>query len=393
MSPTGTTCPSCGERDVHVFYLAPDVPVNSVLLLASKEEAVTFPTGSIALGHCRACAFVYNTAFEPSRLEYSTRYEETQGHSPTFRAWHEALAARLVDRYDLRRKRIIEIGCGKGEFLRLLCELGDNHGVGFDPSYVPGREGVARRGRTEFVQDFYGEAYTKLTADFLCCKMTLEHVGPVGEMMRAVRRTVADQDAVIFFQVPDVLRILRERAFWDIYYEHCSYFSVGSLARVFRASGFDVLSVERDYADQYLMIEARPSRGRPSAPLPVEDDREAIASLVSGFAHAMEAQLSAYAEMLAADRRAGRRVVVWGSTSKGVAFLTSVRGAEHIEHVVDINPRRQGHFMAKTGQLIVGPDALRELRPDAVVVMNPIYRDEIERSLHELELHPEIRTT
>ena len=31
---------------------------------------------------------------------------------------------------------ILEIGCGKGEFLVQICEIGDNRGVGIDPTYV-----------------------------------------------------------------------------------------------------------------------------------------------------------------------------------------------------------------------------------------------------------------
>jgi hypothetical protein len=68
-------------------------------------------------------------------------------------------------------------------------------------------------------------------------------------------------NASVFFQVPDVLRVLEEEVFWDVYYEHCSYFSMGSLARVFRATGFDVVDVRREYSDRYLTIEARPCDG------------------------------------------------------------------------------------------------------------------------------------
>jgi hypothetical protein len=62
--------------------------------------------------------------------------------------------------------------------------------------------------------------------------MTLEHIAPTGDFVGAVRRAVGDDpQTVVFFQVPDVIRILKEQAFWDIYYEHCNYFSAGSLAR------------------------------------------------------------------------------------------------------------------------------------------------------------------
>jgi hypothetical protein len=61
-----------------------------------------------------------------------------------------------------------------------------------------------------------------------------------------------------FFRYPNARYVLGETAFWDIYYEHCSYFSPGSLSRLFQSAGFDVLDVWTDYDDQYLMITAQP---------------------------------------------------------------------------------------------------------------------------------------
>ena len=45
--------------------------------------------------------------------------------------------------------------------------------------------------------------------------------------------------------------------------------------------------------------------------------------------------------------------------------------------VVDINPRKQGGHVAGTGQMIVPPARLVEVRPKAVIVMNPLYQTEI----------------
>jgi hypothetical protein len=85
-------------------------------------------------------------------------------------------------------------------------------------------------------------------------------------------------------------------------------------------------------------------------------------------------------------QRAGRRTVVWGSGSKGVAFLTTLNLNGTIEYVVDINPFRQGKFMAGTGQQIVAPDFLRDYKPDVAVVMNPVYRSEVQRDLSSMGL-------
>ena len=232
------TCPNCLKGDMSVFYQVPRVPVHSVLLMPTRDIAVNFPKGDIALGHCSHCGFIANTVFDPTVHNYSAQYEETQGFSGTFQAFHRRLAEEMIQKYDLHGKKMIEIGCGKGEFLSLLCEIGNNSGVGFDPAFVSERNPSAGDTKVEFVADFYGEKYAHVQGDFVCCKMTLEHIPDTANFVRTVRRSVGDRyDTVVFFQVPDMSRVLRDLAFWDIDYEHCSYFSAQSLSLLFK-SGF-----------------------------------------------------------------------------------------------------------------------------------------------------------
>lgn len=386
-------CPNCQTQQMRVFHRQDDVPTNSCILLASLEEAVAYPRGSIALGFCDTCGFVSNVAFEQRLTEYSGRYEETQGFSRTFSAFHRDLATRLIERHGLRGKRILEIGCGKGEFLALLAELGDNHGVGFDPGYREGRlPGLSGAG-VEFVKDFYSEKYADVEGDFVCCKMTLEHIHGTADFLGMVRRAIGDRpDVVVFFQVPEATRILRDCAFEDIYYEHCSYFSPGSVGRLFRRSGFEVLHLATEYSDQYLTIEAKPSCGSPQPVAPEEDDLAALRSYVAGFPEKFAAKVNAWRQRVGAAAASGRKPVLWGSGSKAVAFLTTLGLREQIEYVVDINPHRQGFFLPVTGQEILAPAALRAYRPDLVIVMNPVYRDEVVGDLDAMGLRPEVCT-
>jgi hypothetical protein len=365
-----------------VFYRVHQVPVHSVLLLPTQEEAVRYPTGDIALGFCDQCGFIANVAFDPSQHEYSSRYEATQSYSPTFSAFATRLAKRLIDKHDLHGKEIIEIGCGQGEFITELCELGGNRGIGFDPAYVEERSTSTAKDRITFIADFYSEQYTHLPADFVVCKMTLEHIPQTAEFVSMVRRSLGDRaDTVVFFQVPNAMRVLRDVAFWDVYYEHCSYFSLGSLGRLFRRCGFDVIDLATDYDDQYLMIEARPALGEPSPPLPQEHDLDDLKREVAGFASAVQIRFHSWDELLRQVREQGQRAVIWGGGSKGVAFLTTLGITGGIEYAVDINPHKNGMFMAGTGQMTVLPDVLREVRPDVVIVMNPIYCPEIQQTL------------
>jgi hypothetical protein len=195
---------------------------------------------------------------------------------------------------------------------------------------------------------------------------------------------------MVFFQVPDVLRVLEEVAFWDIYYEDCSYFSMGSLERLFRRVGFDVLNVSREYDNQYLTIEARVADGETFISSAKENDLEHLRELVSRFAQRQSSRAPEWRQRLQQYRGKNQRVVVWGSGSKGVAFLTTLDQENLIEYVVDINPNRHGHYMPKTGQQIVGPMFLGEYRPEVVIVMNPVYREEIMTELKRVGITPEV---
>jgi len=378
---------------MQVFYKVERVPVHSVLLLDTREEAINYPKGTIALGFCANCGFISNVAFDPTLHEYSSRYEETQGFSPTFNAFHRALADRLITRYDLHDKDIIEIGCGKGEFLTLLCEMGNNRGVGFDPAYISERNTSSAKDRMTFIKDFYSEKYTSYQGDFVCCKMTLEHIPDTAEFVSMVRRSIGDRsDTTVFFQIPDTVRILEDLGFWDIYYEHCSYFSPGSLARLFQQCGFDVTDIWTDYGDQYLMIEARRGHGSIAPGLLPENELEALTRQVNSFTQRYDQLQARWKTYMQDIKQRGQRAVLWGSGSKGVAFLTTLGIWDEIEYTVDINPHKHNMYMAGTGQRIVAPDFLRDYQPDVVIIMNPVYRQEIQRDLQQMGLAPKLVT-
>jgi len=388
-------CPCCGLGGVRVFYRADAIPVNSTLQLSTAEEAVSLARGEMALGFCGKCGFICNTAFDYDLIEYSSRCEETQGFSPSFSKWQQELASRMVDRYELHDKTIVEIGCGKGEFLTALCEIGDNRGIGFDPAYIPERNTSPASDRIDFIREFYTSKNAPDHGDFIVCKMTLEHIEQVREFTGMVRRSIGDRmDTIVFFQVPDLGRILDEMAFWDIYYEHCSYFGSGSLEGLFRRSGFDVMDIDTDFGGQYLMLQARPADMHGCRQEYIDDGLEGLADKVERFRKKAPGLLQSWRGRLREWKGEGRRVVVWGSGSKGVSFLTSLGVDEEIDCVVDINPNRSGHFMAGSGHEIVTPERLRRRPPDTVILMNPLYRAEVQLQLDGLELNDvEVLTT
>jgi SAM-dependent methyltransferase len=376
---------------MQVFYQVRNIPVHSVLLMPTRERALTYPRRDLRLGFCSRCGFIANTNFDSSVHEYSTSCEETQGFSPTFNAFARNLAQHWTEQYHLQGKCALEIGCGKGEFLVLLVELGLAKGIGIDPAFVPERLNTPVASRLEFIQDLYGEKYTHIQADVICCRHTLEHISPTGSFLSLLRRTISKRmDTLVLFELPDAFRVLQESAFWDIYYEHCSYFTMGSLARLFRRTGFDLLELGLEYDDQYIVIAAKPSGSPTGSSLPGEDDLDTVADEVAKFPARFARTKEQWLTRINGMRADGKKLVVWGGGSKAVSFLTTLALDGQIDFVVDINPYKHGKFIPGTGHAVKSPETLKQHRPDCVILMNPVYEKEVRAQLQGMGLNPQI---
>jgi len=251
-------CPVCLSEDITVFLEIDRVPVHCNVLLFTKKEALQASRGDIHLGFCQDCGHIFNKAFNPELMAYSQGYETSLHYSTRFQEYAKKTAEHLVERYRLFGKDIVEIGCGQGEFLNLLCYIGENNGVGFDPSYQPeDRDEQVASGQIRIIQDFYSEKYADQKADLICCRHVLEHVQNPRDFLATLRRSIANQPkTVVFLEMPNAFYTLRDQGIWDLIYEHYSYFTRNSLEALMTQCGFEVLDLYETYKDQFLCVEA-----------------------------------------------------------------------------------------------------------------------------------------
>jgi hypothetical protein len=188
----------------------------------------------------------------------------------------------------------------------------------------------------------------------------------------------------VFIEVPNVLYTLRDLGIWDLIYEHCSYFSAPSLARLCEDAGLRVERMAPAFGDQFLCAEATAETS--GSPRPWDGELAQLIELAARFADEYRAKAAYWQRRLEELRAEGRRVALWGAGSKGVTLVNTVFGGDFVSCLVDLNPRKHGRFVPGTGQMVVAPAELKSIWPDVVIVMNPLYRDEIGRLTAQLGL-------
>jgi hypothetical protein len=189
-------------------------------------------------------------------------------------------------------------------------------------------------------------------------------------------------------EVPNLGYILRDTAIWDIIYEHYSYFSASSLGSLFSLNGFNILNMADAYDGQFLFMEAIPRDSSQPAPnIPSSQSIRMLEEQVSSFAERSRNKIARWREKLSQMQSSGKRAVVWGAGSKGISFLNMLGSTDGIDYVVDLSPRKHNRFVAGAGQQIVPPEFLKDYRPDAIIIMNPIYQQEIQRITGDLGIN------
>ena len=386
---TDKLCPICASPDLKIFFELPDVPVNGNLLWINENDAINCPKGDIRLAFCPRCSYIFNLAFEPERQTYEN-YNNSLYYSPHFQSFTKSLAKRLIDRNNLHDKDIAEIGLGgKSNFLFLLCELGNNRGISFDPYNLINNENNLLIDRIKYINDFYSEKYSNYKFDLFFSWHVLEHLTDPKGLLNTLRRAIGNrQDTVVFFGVPNALNDFSRLFFWDVIYEHLSYFTPASLSFIFKTCGFMVCELIEEYEGQSLYISVTPDNNDNLDNIyPSQTEVKKIEDNITTFSANYYNKLKTYRNKLKHILDRGKRVVIWGAGSRGVTLLNTFKDL-NISYAVDINPKKQGMYIPGVGQKIIPPEFLQKYRPDVIIVINPIYMNEIQNMVKNIGIEP-----
>jgi len=331
------------------LFRVTNLPLFQNKMFPDKDSARECLKGDIILVQNLDTGLIYNASFDSARLEYDADYQNEQAYSTIFLR-HLDDVKNIITSH-LNEKTLIEVGCGKGFFLEYLCKHGF-HITGIDPAYEGNNPNVVKA---------CFNSSLGISAEGIVLRHVLEHMSNPVEFLSGIAKANGGKGK-IYIEVPCFDWICKNKAWFDIFYEHVNYFRLADFSRMFGT----IYESGHVFGGQYLYVVADISTLRK----PVFDKYDKIS---------FPADIFSSIERLAASAKINRNAI-WGGASKGVIFaLYMERAGVNIDMVIDINPAKQGRFLAGSGLQVSTPDeALILLQPgDDIFVMNSNYIQEI----------------
>lgn len=370
----GITCPVCGGCfEKHVFYRRRRVPAVNNVTYATAEEALSSPAGHIELVRCPRCGLVFNSAFNAALVRYDEAYNNARDASGVY-GRHIENVVRFCRGFASSRDRVLEIGCGNGDFLRCLSDTLGCRGDGYDTAYRGENE---YQKRVRFHREYYRPENGSRRWDLLVVRHVIEHIPEPYAFLSLLSGDAAMKDgARLYVEVPDSEWIFENGSFFDITYEHCNYFCETSLAHLLHRTGWLIDSVRKMFGGQFLAVSAV-YEGM-AAPAREGYPRKPAKGITADFSRSRKRLV----EMLG---RPGA-TAVWGASGKGTILLGDLgeRELEMIDFVIDIDPGKQGRFLPLSAKRVDSPEVLCGIGHLSTLVMNPVYRQEISRQLRDM---------
>jgi SAM-dependent methyltransferase len=382
-----TACRFCGAPLRDVFADLGMSPLANDYLPAERVNAMEpfYPLRALV---CAKCFLVQLEQFETPERIFSD-YAYFSSYSSSWLEHSRRYAEQMIERLALDGdSQVVEIASNDGYLLQFFAER-EISVLGVEPAANVAEVAVEKGIQT--VVEFFGEKVAaelapQSSADLLLGNNVLAHVPDLNDFVAGMR-VLLKPGGVITMEFPHLMRLMQDNQWDTIYHEHFSYFSSLTVSAVFAAHGLRLFDVQElpTHGGSLRIFAAHSEDGEKRETDAARElaERERAAGYesletYSGYGRRVEQDKRQILRFLIDLKERGLRVAAYGAPAKGNTLLNycGVR-RDMIEYTCDLNPHKQGHFLPGSHIPIRSPDALREDRPDVVLILPWNLKDEI----------------
>ncbi len=353
------TCRVCH----HEFFKEPLLRYKNIPKAAQyfpDAEALKHEKGvNLEICQCSSCGLVQ---LNNAPVAYYREVIRAVAFSEEMRAFRLRQFKNFIAKYSLKDKKVIEIGCGRGEYLFLMQQCGAKaYGIEYSPASVKQCQKENLKVSKGFIETNNMKLKNSPFNAFFILNF-LEHLPKINLTLQGIAHNLTDE-GIGLIEVPNFDMILKKRIFSEFIGDHLFYFTKETLKATLGQNGFDVLECENIWHDYIISAVVR-KRSRLD---------------LSEF-YNDEARLK---ETLIKYIRRFKKVAVWGAGHQALFLIAATDLAGKIAYVIDSAPFKQGKYTPATHIPIVSPERLNEDPVDAVIVMAAGYSNEVAKIIRQ----------
>lgn len=360
------TCKVCNRNDLKLFISFERYP-KTISHLFSDANAAKKDFTACSFLQCNFCQHVQIANDMPQ--EYYEDYVMTVSHSKKMNDFQIEQAKFFVEKCNLSGKTILEVGCGDGNFLKILQDMGCAS-FGNEPS-KPFRELALQKG-LNVDQLFLNENYTHVKAPFdaVVSREVMEHVPSPVDFLKNIRRQLKP-DGYVLIEVPNFEKALSELRYYDMFPDHLSYFSRESLTAAMLNSGYKNVEIFYGMEDEFIYAIAQ--------------------NKILTSEHLVTVKNKIQNDLIAINN-IYKHIVVWGAGGKGIAAMGSILEFDNLKYVVDSDHNKQNKFLPSSGKEVKDPQILFDDKAvDLLIITNLAYTDEILEILRKVKFSSPVK--
>tara|TARA_R110000824_G_scaffold128983_3_gene290141 strand:- start:11702 stop:12769 length:1068 start_codon:yes stop_codon:yes gene_type:complete len=329
------------------------------------EDLLVEEGTNLEVCECEVCSLV-QLSNEP--VPYHKEVIRASAFSEEMKQFRVKQFADFVQKYSLQGKKVIEVGCGKGEFLQLMKDAGtDAYGIEYSAESVD----VCREQGLRVDKDYVLYAHHMLKDQPFDCFFILnffEHLPDLNSTLQALHDNLT-KDGIGIIEVPNFDMILRENLFSEFINDHLYYFTEDTLRSVLSRNGFEIIESTQVWHDYIISMVVKKKPSLDLSPFKVHQEK---------ITKELQDYLSQHEK---------GTVAVYGAGHQALAILALAQLSGNIKYVLDDAPFKQNKYTPATHIPIVSAKVLKTDPPSAIIVMAASYSNEVVQKLQKANLN------
>lgn len=347
--------------------------------IPGEQEVESDKGVTLRLRQCSHCGLVQ---FDCEPVAYYRDVIRSGGYSTTMVNLRTAQYRHLIDNYRLEGKKFLEVGCGRGEFLKVLTDFP------VQAFGVEHRKALVETAVEDGLNVVYGFTETPDTVlgdqgpyDVFLSFNFLEHQPNPGVMLDCIWKNLSE-DGMGLVTVPSFEYILQYDGYYELIRDHIAYYTFDTLRYLMEHHGFEVLEEEMVNRDTLSVIVKKKAKrdgdGKSGETGKTDEKAKAVkAADLSGLAFSL-ADIRRQMEQLCEEIESqGQTLAVWGASHQGFTLAATTCLGEKAAYIIDSAPFKQGKFAPASHLPIISPDDFEKQPADVILIVAPGYTEEI----------------